>query len=99
MSEGLLLIQVSGHVRPNTNLSSFLSAAETMMLSPHSRITASSRESGRPLSPRRPSSTNTHDAPTTSHSEMRGSWVSSRGWRSEEHTSELQSRQYLVCRL
>src|SRR3712207_8650056 len=22
-----------------------------------------------------------------------------RGWRSEEHTSELQSRQYLVCRL
>src|SRR3712207_7404080 len=23
----------------------------------------------------------------------------SRGWRSEEHTSELQSRQYLVCRL
>src|SRR3712207_8051209 len=25
-------------------------------------------------------------------------WVS-RIWRSEEHTSELQSRQYLVCRL
>src|SRR3712207_7996134 len=24
---------------------------------------------------------------------------SHRGWRSEEHTSELQSRQYLVCRL
>src|SRR5258707_15552232 len=24
---------------------------------------------------------------------------SSRAWRSEEHTSELQSRQYLVCRL
>src|SRR3712207_7690131 len=23
----------------------------------------------------------------------------SRAWRSEEHTSELQSRQYLVCRL
>src|SRR3712207_7290665 len=23
----------------------------------------------------------------------------SSGWRSEEHTSELQSRQYLVCRL
>src|SRR3712207_7559829 len=23
----------------------------------------------------------------------------SRSWRSEEHTSELQSRQYLVCRL
>src|SRR5947209_14928198 len=25
--------------------------------------------------------------------------VASSGWRSEEHTSELQSRQYLVCRL
>src|SRR3712207_7392245 len=25
--------------------------------------------------------------------------VSIRPWRSEEHTSELQSRQYLVCRL
>src|SRR3712207_8301773 len=27
------------------------------------------------------------------------SWPSGRGHRSEEHTSELQSRQYLVCRL
>src|SRR3712207_7545072 len=27
------------------------------------------------------------------------SWGSPRGGRSEEHTSELQSRQYLVCRL
>src|SRR3712207_6906001 len=26
-------------------------------------------------------------------------FYSSLGWRSEEHTSELQSRQYLVCRL
>src|SRR5947209_9435801 len=26
-------------------------------------------------------------------------WVSKEGERSEEHTSELQSRQYLVCRL
>src|SRR5258707_6749144 len=26
-------------------------------------------------------------------------WSGSRGLRSEEHTSELQSRQYLVCRL
>src|SRR3712207_7663627 len=25
--------------------------------------------------------------------------ASRNGWRSEEHTSELQSRQYLVCRL
>src|SRR3712207_7477130 len=34
----------------------------------------------------------------------RGAWVHHRPWRtsrsrSEEHTSELQSRQYLVCRL
>src|SRR3712207_7565625 len=28
-----------------------------------------------------------------------GRWALPRGWRSEEHTSELQSRQYLVCRL
>src|SRR3712207_8296422 len=26
-------------------------------------------------------------------------WLGARGIRSEEHTSELQSRQYLVCRL
>src|SRR3712207_7712534 len=26
-------------------------------------------------------------------------WMLDLGWRSEEHTSELQSRQYLVCRL
>src|SRR5438445_12088693 len=25
--------------------------------------------------------------------------ISTQAWRSEEHTSELQSRQYLVCRL
>src|SRR3712207_7884733 len=25
--------------------------------------------------------------------------IAASGWRSEEHTSELQSRQYLVCRL
>src|SRR3712207_8407873 len=28
-----------------------------------------------------------------------GSWRLGRGQRSEEHTSELQSRQYIVCRL
>src|SRR3712207_9268627 len=28
-----------------------------------------------------------------------GTWSISPVWRSEEHTSELQSRQYLVCRL
>src|SRR5690625_6571474 len=26
-------------------------------------------------------------------------WLVGRGWRSEEHTSELQSRGHLVCRL
>src|SRR2546429_3411636 len=26
-------------------------------------------------------------------------WASAAGWRSEEHTSELQSRLHLVCRL
>src|SRR5581483_12458690 len=26
-------------------------------------------------------------------------WSCRKSWRSEEHTSELQSRQYLVCRL
>src|SRR3712207_8485814 len=30
------------------------------------------------------------------HGPVRGAWL---GARSEEHTSELQSRQYLVCRL
>src|SRR3712207_7782930 len=31
--------------------------------------------------------------------EVRPVDVNASGWRSEEHTSELQSRQYLVCRL
>ena len=73
-------------------MSSFLSAAETMMLSPHSRITASRRESGRPVSPRRPSSTNTQEAATTSHSDMRGSCVSSRGWPSSRCTKKAIGR-------
>src|SRR3712207_7806125 len=30
---------------------------------------------------------------------VHGQWVERYGLRSEEHTSELQSRQYLVCRL
>src|SRR5438445_4719985 len=33
------------------------------------------------------------------HSAARQIWVAARSGRSEEHTSELQSRQYLVCRL
>src|SRR3712207_9011564 len=30
---------------------------------------------------------------------LTGAWRTVRAFRSEEHTSELQSRQYLVCRL
>src|SRR3712207_6892365 len=38
--------------------------------------------------------------PRTAKSGPRGpELANSRGFRSEEHTSELQSRQYLVCRL
>src|SRR3712207_7127020 len=33
------------------------------------------------------------------HGVVRGHQLRDRGLRSEEHTSELQSRQYLVCRL
>src|SRR3712207_7074140 len=33
------------------------------------------------------------------HGEAGGDEEHERDWRSEEHTSELQSRQYLVCRL
>src|SRR3712207_8116250 len=45
---------------------------------------------GAPRTPRRPS-------PEAPAPERRGS-AASRAARSEEHTSELQSRQYLVCR-
>src|SRR5258707_11903856 len=40
------------------------------------------------------------EPPTVPHVHV-SSFARSRGWmnRSEEHTSELQSRQYLVCRL
>src|SRR3712207_8471399 len=38
-----------------------------------------------------------HSRPLTFHLVRLGSWL--RAGRSEEHTSELQSRQYLVCRL
>src|SRR3712207_7129818 len=37
--------------------------------------------------------------PWTINAEGRGSFFPSKAARSEEHTSELQSRQYLVCRL
>src|SRR5262249_53105097 len=61
-------------------------------LSPHNRITASRRESGRPVSPRRPSSTNTSEAPATSHSEMRGNWVRKKGWPNSRCTKKAIGR-------
>src|SRR3712207_8467105 len=41
----------------------------------------------------------TRSRPTTSTTSMSTACCSARVRRSEEHTSELQSRQYLVCRL
>src|SRR3712207_8692395 len=38
-------------------------------------------------------------ASNSPHASTSGSASGSTTWRSEEHTSELQSRQYLVCRL
>src|SRR3712207_9062357 len=46
--------------------------------------TGRARRPTRPATPRRPAGSSTDGRPTA---------------RSEEHTSELQSRQYLVCRL
>src|SRR3712207_8845287 len=49
-----------------------------------------------------PSATNVNVVPPSMTSGSRSWWVSTKTgtWkRSEEHTSELQSRQYLVCRL
>src|SRR3712207_8127859 len=51
------------------------------------------REGGAPSIGRRRSS------PASSTRGSEASRPSEYGWRSEEHTSELQSRQYLVCRL
>src|SRR3712207_8685404 len=48
----------------------------------------------------RPAPRSTSRAPTATRSTSRGGrWTRRRWTRSEEHTSELQSRQYLVCRL
>src|SRR3712207_7513818 len=45
------------------------------------------------------SSRSRHDRDRTRANRDRGSGIKGVGIRSEEHTSELQSRQYLVCRL
>src|SRR3712207_7984110 len=52
------------------------------------------RSATRPRSRSRSARTSPHRGPG-----RRGAAASPRGPRSEEHTSELQSRQYLVCRL
>src|SRR3712207_7882961 len=62
---------------------------EIYTLSLHDALPIScSRRHGR-ARPKRPMSANFWRSWRARHS----------GWRSEEHTSELQSRQYLVCRL
>src|SRR3712207_7698694 len=50
----------------------------------------------RSISRRRPAWTRTSGRPPTPPGSCARSTIR---WRSEEHTSELQSRQYLVCRL
>src|SRR3712207_7230695 len=62
---------------------------------PHSTQRRCARPS-RP--PPRPSQTRSRCAPRATSSPARGASTPSTR-RSEEHTSELQSRQYLVCRL
>src|SRR3712207_7799961 len=75
---------------------------EIYTLSLHDALPISSRSTGR----RSTSSSSWRAGPRTTTSRTRGAsgswgripWPGSRR-RSEEHTSELQSRQYLVCRL
>src|SRR3712207_7303792 len=69
--------------------------SDTGDIDPPSRPDASPPRAAR-APPRRPPKP-TH--PAFGHSPERGVVFSGRGSRSEEHTSELQSRQYLVCRL
>src|SRR3712207_8978118 len=74
---------------------------EIYTLSLHDALPISSRDSRRATPSRRRSSRRDTRAPACRRSERwrgRGS-RRRRGRRSEEHTSELQSRQYLVCRL
>src|SRR3712207_8757586 len=58
----------------------------TTLFRSRSRASAASREAGSPTCIQKPSSTAPWSRPCSAR-------------RSEEHTSELQSRQYLVCRL
>src|SRR3712207_8897101 len=58
------------------------------------RASTSTPARGRPTS--RPPSSSCRSAPSRG---APGSSTATRSSRSEEHTSELQSRQYLVCRL
>src|SRR3712207_7453807 len=53
---------------------------------------------GRPRPPTTPTSSCPKSAASASHGPTRTAATGDTG-RSEEHTSELQSRQYLVCRL
>src|SRR5438445_6689209 len=55
---------------------------------------SASRSSGKPTSARLVTITRIASSSPTSHAKRKQSSL-----RSEEHTSELQSRQYLVCRL
>src|SRR5947209_18388508 len=48
---------------------------------------------------RSPTSVNDEEAPCGRGQSAQSSWWRGLNPRSEEHTSELQSRQYLVCRL
>src|SRR2546422_4545768 len=68
---------------------------EIYTLSLHDALPISPRSGGRPLRPCRSArprpSRRGHRPPPGSRSRA--------GWRSEEHTSELQSRLHLVCRL
>src|SRR3712207_7397734 len=61
---------------------------------------STSRSPSRPRSRRRSASTSGPPPPAPTPTSSPACAATSTGWRrSEEHTSELQSRQYLVCRL
>src|SRR5690606_41089222 len=78
-------------------LFSFSDTAPAAIYTPslHDDLPISPTPTGRPAA-RRATSTSRCDAPSSTR------WTScrtTRVWRSEEHTSELQSRENLVCRL
>src|SRR3712207_7925962 len=60
---------------------------------------SSCRTTSSPAPPRCPSTSTSTSPATCPGSGSSSTWGRSRRGRSEEHTSELQSRQYLVCRL